>query len=558
MPVHSRPHLTTHNRSQGHSAVAAAAYRLGLRLLDRRTGIWHDYTKRSVGEEVVAAMTIAPEGSPSWVEDPDELWNRVEECEKRRDAQVARDYVIPVPLGLDDARATELARRLARYISDNLGTPVSIGIHRDADVDLFGNPKPKEQQGYHAHLLFPTRRILFDGDSGTDEAARQGFGAKLSVLSNRRTSAGIVEAMNREWSNLSNELVAEVGLRADYDWRSYERLGIDRVPRPRLTQKEVALEKKGFFTKKGDVLRDIMLMSEVYKQAHTEALAAQQEMAQADVIRERSAPDIAPAPMADAVGMPEMAVQSDEVTAPDLASLKIELAGARERGRLPHSSLADRFVAHSAVPTDEEGRQVLFSLSGLVWSVQKALRSLGVVLARLAGHQDQIRRVAAGDLDVAYQIDEARRRRGAADTKIEAYKKAHPWEVFAKRTFGQGEHGVPRRLRDLQHDRESQQRQVDDLKWSRKVTADQLAALRVEERQLGEEEARHRGRLERAVGEFMALEPKAAPALLAVLPDEHRVQVEAVMGPNHSGRAPAAITMERPRLALDIPRPRPH
>lgn len=406
--------------------MVAAAYRLGLRLLDRRTGTWHDYTKRSVGEEVVAALTVAPEGSPSWVEDPDELWNRVEESERRKDAQVARDYVIPVPLGLVDARATELARRLARHISDNLSTPVSIGIHRDADTDLLGNPKPKEQQGYHAHLLFPTRRILFEGDSGTDEAARQGFGAKLSVLSNRRTSAGIVEAMNREWSNLPNELVAQVGLTADYDWRSYERLGIDRVPRPRLSQKEVALEKKGFFTRQGDMLRDIVVMSEVYKQAHAETLEAQREQAQADVLRKRAVADVIASPVAEAASVPDPATHVDDGNAPDLASLEVELAGARERGRLPHSSLADQFVAHSPVPADEESRQVLFSLPGLVWSIQKALRNLETVLARLAGHQDQIRRVAAGDLDVAYQIDEARRRRGAADTKIEAYKKAPP------------------------------------------------------------------------------------------------------------------------------------
>ncbi|UPG87585.1 hypothetical protein L2Y94_09610 [Luteibacter aegosomatis] len=45
---------------------------------------------------------------------------------------------------------------------------------------------------------------------------------------------------------------------------------------------------------------------------------------------------------------------------------------------------------------------------------------------------------------------------------------------------------------------------MDDLKRSRKATAGQLAALRVEERQLGEEDARHRWRLERAVGKFMA------------------------------------------------------
>lgn len=111
-------------------------------------------------------------------------------------------------------------------------------------------------------------------------------------------------------------------------------------------------------------------------------------------------------------------------------------------------------------------------------------------------------------------------------------------------------------MRDLQNDRDSQQRQVDDLKRSRKVTADQLATLRVEERQLGEEEARHRGQLEGAVGEFMALEPKAAPALLAVLPDEHWVMVEPLLLVGEP-KGKVALPVPAPRLAVDIPRPGP-
>jgi len=46
LSLHARPHLETHRLGSGHSAVDGVAYRLGLRLLDRRTGIWHDYRKR--------------------------------------------------------------------------------------------------------------------------------------------------------------------------------------------------------------------------------------------------------------------------------------------------------------------------------------------------------------------------------------------------------------------------------------------------------------------------------------------------------------------------------
>lgn len=551
MPVHSRPHLTTHNRAQGHSAVAAAAYRLGLRLLDRRTGIWHDYTKRQQGEEIVAAMTVAPEGSPSWVEDPDELWNRVEESERRKDAQVARDYVIPVPLGLDDARATELARRLARYICDNLGTPVSIGIHRDADVDLMGNPKPAHQQGYHAHLLFPTRRILLEDDGGADDASKQGFGAKLSVLSNRRTSAGIVEAMNREWSVLSNELLAEAGLEADRDWRSYERLGIERVPQPRLTRAQVALEKKGFFTRQGDMLRDIVVVSEVYKQAHAEVLAAQQAQAQADVVRE-SVPADSIIVSAAAEALPETYEPAED------PSLGVELAAARARGRKADAAWADRFVAHSPTPEDEEGRQRLFELSGLVWSIQKALRTLGALMAHLVGHRERISRANSGDLDDAFQLDQARHRRGKAEARLDQYAKDHKWSVFASQKLGRGERSLPRRMLDLQHERDVQNRAVDDLKRARKANAEALAVLRAEEQELVEREGNALAKLETALADFQHIDAQAVPALLAVLPEEQRERVAALIPADEDEPKPLVVPIERPRLALDVPRLRPH
>jgi hypothetical protein len=70
--------------------------------------------------------------------DPAQFWNAVEASEKRKDAQVARDYRIPIPLGLDDERAGQLAEKLARFIMGELGTPVSVGLHRDAAVDVLG------------------------------------------------------------------------------------------------------------------------------------------------------------------------------------------------------------------------------------------------------------------------------------------------------------------------------------------------------------------------------------------------------------------------------------
>jgi hypothetical protein len=219
--------------------------------------------------------------------------------------------------------------------------------------------------------------------------------------------------------------------------------------------------------------------------------------------------------------------------------------------------LADRFVAHSPAPVDEEGRQTLLALSGLVWSIQKALRTLGAVIAHLVGHQEQIRRSSAGDLHDAYELDQARRQRGKAVVQLETYAKEHKWTILAARKLGRGERGLPRRLQELQHERDIQQRAVDDLKRSRKLNAENLASLRAEEQELVERQDRAQSKLEASLMEFRRLDERAVPVLLSVLPEDQRAPVESLVGAGLDVPKPVPLPIERPRLALDVPRPRP-
>jgi hypothetical protein len=293
MSLHARPHLETHRRGSGHSAVAGVAYRLGLRLLDRRTGVWHDYRKRQLGEEIVRALTIAPEGAPMWATDPDELWNRCEAAEKRKDSQVARDYRIPIPLGLTDRQAGDMSEEMARFISRQLHTAVSLGLHRDSHIDALGAEKPEGKIGFHAHLYFPTRRLEeIVGEDGTSEWAP---GAKLVLLSNRTTSSAFVEQLNEKWADLANRYTAAVGLTADFDHRSYVRQELPITPQPTLGAAVTAMERRGFFTRRGDALRgDIMVPSLVYEAAHAVDLADQRARAADDVVREAVARVLSP------------------------------------------------------------------------------------------------------------------------------------------------------------------------------------------------------------------------------------------------------------------------
>lgn len=134
-----------HSRGKGQSAVAGAAYRAGVSLLDERTGEIHDYTKR---HDVVYSQLMLPEGTDIALSDRENFWNLVEMAERRADAQVAKDVIIALPKELDLSHHIQLARQFAydHFVKHGLGVDVAIHDHGD------GNP--------HAHLYITTRRVL--------------------------------------------------------------------------------------------------------------------------------------------------------------------------------------------------------------------------------------------------------------------------------------------------------------------------------------------------------------------------------------------------------------
>src|SRR5450755_1219846 len=77
---------------RGRSVIAAAAYRAGSKLVDEVREKTFDYTRRVKG--VIQSMILAPEGAPAWATNSGQLWNTVEAGEKRKDAQLAREFVL--------------------------------------------------------------------------------------------------------------------------------------------------------------------------------------------------------------------------------------------------------------------------------------------------------------------------------------------------------------------------------------------------------------------------------------------------------------------------------
>jgi len=401
----------------------------------------------------------------------------VEKSEKRKDAQVARDYRIPVPLGLDDRRAGQLAERLARFIMGELNTPVSVGLHRDAAVDAFGDVKSPEKQGYHAHLYFPSRPLLLSAPSsgGRDEPATAEFGPRHPMLISRKLGAGMVEAFNRTWAEMATEAAADAGLDAVYDYRSYVRMGLPIELQPTLGAEATALERKGFFTRRGDAVREIVVMSKVYEAAHAEVVAAQQDQARPDVARERLAGVEAerPVPMTRTDAMPGKFDFVPPEPAKASASPQVADTGVRP-ALLPDATLVERFTAIAPHPMSSGEDARWGSWLRLVRTLQRALTVLRELGGRLAEHEGRAERAMAAKLEADYELDEARRRRAVASERAARWAKDHRFRMFVAKWATRGK---PKTWRELAAEVTHRHHAVQEMKAavrSRSVKADDL------------------------------------------------------------------------------------
>jgi hypothetical protein len=182
-------HLTakTIGRNQGRSATAAAAYRAGVRLVDERTGLVFDFTRK---RGVDGAEILAPDGAPP---DRASLWNAVEKAEKRIDAQVAREIEIALPREL----STDDMRRLVRaFVQEQF---VAKGMLADVAFHNLTGTNP------HAHILLTLR-----------EWSAAGFGPKRREWNDRALCA----EWRERWADHANAALSTAGQRARIDSRS--------------------------------------------------------------------------------------------------------------------------------------------------------------------------------------------------------------------------------------------------------------------------------------------------------------------------------------------------
>lgn len=241
-------------RSQGHSAVAGAAYRARAELTDARTGQRHDYTRAYGGTDLAFAGIYAPENAPAWARDRQRLWDAVEAAETRKDSQLAREFQVDLPHELTEQQNRWLVQDFVKENFTRKGYVADVAIHRAHEWG--------DARNVHAHIMTTTRAVDENGfvamkDETTNSKAqlREWRESWAKHLAHHLERHGFEkEAVRMVVGHLTlPRQQAEAIKRGDLEWAKQ----LDRLPQIHFGKAAAAMERRGVETDKGDTLREI-------------------------------------------------------------------------------------------------------------------------------------------------------------------------------------------------------------------------------------------------------------------------------------------------------------
>jgi ATP-dependent exoDNAse (exonuclease V) alpha subunit len=239
--------LKTFGRSGGSSAVSAAAYRSGERIRDERTGRTYDHTDRQdvMHKEILVPSRFA-DSDMSWAKDRGHLWNAAERAESRKNARVAREYLVALPVELDPAQRLNLVRGFSQELTDRYQFALDLAVH---EPRRFPGSDPRN---FHAHLLATTREVTTEG-----LAAKTVLELRDSARSELGLQPVIQELLyvRERWATVTNEALREANIDARVDHRSLAAQGIDREPYPYIPRAAYEMERHGYRSMQAEQLR---------------------------------------------------------------------------------------------------------------------------------------------------------------------------------------------------------------------------------------------------------------------------------------------------------------
>lgn len=297
-------HLSTKiiGRSENRSAVASAAYRAGEKLHDERLGRSFKFQRQ---ERVAHTEIIAPASAPQWVSDRSKLWNSVEANERRKDAQLSREFEVALPHELPLRLQKEL---LANWIKEQV-TPLGLV----ADVAIHKKPIGEEQND-HAHVMTTFRSIEADGSwSKTKDRSLN--------------SPEQLEQWRSSWANHVNAALERAGYEdRQVDHRSNKRRGIEILPTIHEGYAAQGIEARGARSWRAEFNREIhrrnrQILEEIKTRATQAANAIRR--AAASISMEITTAPQAPAPKKPEPAPPPIKAQSQPTTPPAILDVEV-------------------------------------------------------------------------------------------------------------------------------------------------------------------------------------------------------------------------------------------
>ncbi|MDF2691152.1 MAG: mobA [Gammaproteobacteria bacterium] len=213
------------SRKDGRSSVAAAAYRSCSKLHDERLGLSWDFSKK---HDLVRSKILLPEGAPEWMKGRPALWNRIEQLEKRKDAQLAREFNISLPIEFTEEQNWALAKEFIQKEFVDKGMV--------ADVCYHNGHKGKDEQP-HIHVMLALR-----------EVKENDFGNKNRDWNDK----DLFMHWRKEWANTLNYHLVKNGFDMRVDHRTLEAQGIDLIPQ----KKKGSVDRMAAFEEHQAILRE--------------------------------------------------------------------------------------------------------------------------------------------------------------------------------------------------------------------------------------------------------------------------------------------------------------
>ncbi len=204
------------------NTVRALAYRTGCKVYDHRTG--QLMVTRKKMHEVQHVELLLPQDAPNWAielrnliaadrqKGVQKFSDIVEGAEKRKDAQVYREYEFALPREFTDEQCIKLANEFIQDQMCGQGMAVLANFHFDVDEET-GERKP------HCHALMLTRRLT-----------EKGLALKKEVAWNRRSLGAELREQLVAYTNFHLKMH---GFDEILDHRSYAERGIELEPQPK-------------------------------------------------------------------------------------------------------------------------------------------------------------------------------------------------------------------------------------------------------------------------------------------------------------------------------------